>query len=173
MTTKHPLQWSAQSNNYIPESKLPQNSTRHFVHTSEGKLEVLVVEPPVTQQPRELALFFQHGAFGCASVWLTYATYFAQHGYPCYAISVRGHGASWIPGFVKYWCTTKASLAQDLVAGIEWAKAEEMRKRDRDTVSIVLVGHSMGGGLVQYALSKELVKVTGLILCGAAPGSGM
>jgi len=37
----------------------------------------------------------------------------------------------------------------------------------------VLVGHSIGGGLAQYVLSNELVTATGLILCGAAPGSGM
>ena len=71
------------------------------------------------------------------------------------------------------WRTTIAAIAQDMVARIEWAKAEEMRKRGGDTANIVLVGHSMGGGLVQYALSKGLVTVTGLILIGAVPGSGM
>jgi pimeloyl-ACP methyl ester carboxylesterase len=74
---------------------------------------------------------------------------------------------------MKLYCTTKAAIARDMVAGIEWVKAEEMRKRGSDTASIVLVGHSMGGGLVQYALSKGLVTATGLILIGAAPGSGM
>jgi pimeloyl-ACP methyl ester carboxylesterase len=71
-------------------------------------------------------------------------------------------------------CGARPKLfARDMVAGMEWAKAEEMRKRGSNTVSIVLVGHSMGGGLVQYTLSKELVTVTGLILCGPVPGSGM
>ena len=173
MASRHTLRWSAQPNKYIPESELPPNITRQFVHTPEGPLEVLVAEPPVKQERRAHALFFQHGAFGCASVWLLYATYFSQLGYPCYAFSLRGHGASWVPGIVKFWWTTKATLALDLVAGIEWARAEEMRKRGTDNASIVLVGHSMGGGLVQYTLSQELVTVTGLILCGAAPGSGM
>jgi len=71
------------------------------------------------------------------------------------------------------WRTTITAIARDMVAGIEWAKGEEMKKRGGDTPSIVLVGHSMGGGLAQYALSEELVTVTGLILCGAVPGSGM
>ena len=173
MAPRHALQWSVQSNNFVAESDLPSKTTRHFVQTSDGRLEVLVVEPPVTQQRREHALFFQHGAFGCASVWLPYTTYLSQLGYPCYAISLRGHGASWVPGIVKMWCTTKAVLAQDMVVGMEWAKSEEMRKRGSKTASIVLVGHSMGGGLVQYALSEELVTVTGLVLCGPAPGSGM
>lgn len=173
MAPRHALQWSTHFNSYIPETNLPSNTTRHFVQTSEGPLELLVADPPATHQRREHALFFQHGAFGCASIWLKYTTYLSQLGYPCYALSLRGHGASWALKVSKLWCTTKATLAREMVAGIEWAKAEEMRKRGTNTVSIVLVGHSMGGGLVQYALSKELVTVTGLILCGAAPGSGM
>lgn len=171
MALKHTLQWSARPNMYVPDSDLPSNTTRHQVQTVDGPLELLVVEPHVTR--REQVLFFQHGAFGCASVWIPYATYFSQLGYPCYAISVRGHGASWVPGILKMWCASKATIVRDMVAGIEWAKAEEMRKRGTTSVSLVLVGHSMGGGLAQYALSKELVRVTGLILCGTTPGSGM
>jgi pimeloyl-ACP methyl ester carboxylesterase len=173
MAPRHPLRWSSQANNYIPESDLPSNATRHFVQTSEGQLEILAVEPPPTQQRRGQALFFLHGMFGSASVWLPYAIYLSQLGYPCYAISLRGHGASWVPGIVKLWWTTKAAFARDIVAGMEWVKAQEMRKQGSGTASIVLVGHSMGGGFVQYALSKELVTVTGLILCGPVSGSGM
>ena len=173
MPPRHTLHWSAHPNPHIPESDLPPNATRHFVQSSEGPLEILVVEPLVTQQRRGQALFFQHGAFGCASIWLPYATYFSRLGYPCYAFSVRGHGASWVPEVMEMWWTTKAALARDMVAGIEWAKAEETKKRASDTAGIVLVGHSIGGGLAQYVLSNELVTATGLILCGAAPGSGM
>ena len=170
---RHALQWSVQSNNYISDWGLPSNTTRHFVQTPQGHLELLVVDPPATHPRREQALFFQHGAFGCASVWLPYTTYLSQLGYPCYALSLRGHGASWVPGMAALWCTTKAILAQDMIAGLEWTKVEEMRKRDCNTANIVLVGHSIGGGLVQYALSEELVTVTGLILCAPAPGSGL
>jgi pimeloyl-ACP methyl ester carboxylesterase len=170
---RHALQWSVQSNNYIPDWGLPSNTTRHFVQTPQGHLELLVVDPPATHPRREQALFFQHGAFGCASVWLPYTTYLSRLGYPCYALSLRGHGASWVPGMAALWCTTKAILAQDMIAGLEWTKVEEMRKRDCNTANIVLVGHSIGGGLVQYALSEELVTVTGLILCAPAPGSGL
>lgn len=173
MAPRHALQWSTRSNNYIPEKNLPSNTIRHFIQTSEGLLELLVVEPPFSQQRQKHALFLQHGVFGCASVWLPYAIHLSQLGYPCYALSLRGHGASWVPGIVKLWWTTKAVFTRDMVAGIEWATAEETRKQDSHTVSIVLVGHSMGGGLVQYALSKELVNVTGVILCGPAAGSGM
>jgi hypothetical protein len=74
--------------------------------------------------------------FGYASVWLPYAIYLSQLGYPCYALSLRGHGANWVPGIVKLWWTTKAVFTRDTIAGIEWATMEETRKQDGRTALV-------------------------------------
>ena len=65
-----------------------------------------------------------------------------------YAISLRGHGASWAPGFVEMWAWTGLrELAGDLVAAV---RDVERREQGRECV---LVGHTSGGGLVQYVLA--------------------
>ena len=84
-----------------------------------------------------------------------------------YAVSTRGHGASLIPGFWQMWAlATKDVLAADVVAAIK-----EIERREGGE-SIVLVGHSSGGGLSQLILSKGLAKVQGLALTAAIPNFG-
>lgn len=135
---------------------------------------MLVAEPPAGKHRHDKILIFQHGGLGSAWVWLPYMTYLSQqHGYPCYAISSRGHGASWIPGFFQMWFMTKVGIAQDVMRAIEWARRREGRNQNSNLARVVLVGHSMGGGVVQYLVSHNLARVDGLILCGAAPTFGM
>jgi pimeloyl-ACP methyl ester carboxylesterase len=43
-----------------------------------------------------------------------------------YAISLRGHGASWAPGFVKMWALTGVSeLAEDVMAAVREVEHRE------------------------------------------------
>lgn len=92
--------------------------------------------------------------------------YLANRGITCYAISYRGHGNSWYPSFLRMLYTvTKRDLADDLLAGIRAVQTREGRE-------IILVGHSIGGGLSQYLLNEGETKVKGLALLGAIPGSG-
>jgi pimeloyl-ACP methyl ester carboxylesterase len=85
----------------------------------------------------------------------------------CYAVSYRGHGASWYPFFLRMYFTTKRSAADDLVAAIKFVRQKEGRE-------VVLVGHSSGGALGQLILSGGIgdVKVRGLALCTAMPCFG-
>jgi pimeloyl-ACP methyl ester carboxylesterase len=85
----------------------------------------------------------------------------------CYAVSYRGHGASWYPFFLGMYFTTKRSAADDLVAAIKFVRQKEGRE-------VVLVGHSSGGALGQLILSGGIgdVKVRGLALCAAMPCFG-
>jgi pimeloyl-ACP methyl ester carboxylesterase len=95
-----------------------------------------------------------------------------KHNIPCYAVSYRGHGASWYPNFLRMvYFTTKRMLANDLVAGVKEATRRETERTGK-TVEVVLVGHSSGGGLSQLILSDGDVRVKGLALCGAIPGFG-
>ena len=154
--TTLPRRWTSKPNKIIPDEALPVNTARHLIPTPSGLIEILAMEPPASHPRREHYLFFQHGAFGHASVWLPWATFLSQeHGYPCYAISIRGHGASWVPKYFQMWTMSLRTSVGDSVAGIEWAKAEEARKRGGEEEGrMVLVGHSIGGAIVQSMLSR-------------------
>src|SRR3954471_5882036 len=107
MNDRHRLVWRGYTAS-LPD--LPPNITRFFIPTPHGQLELLSAQPPSTC-PRKKALLFQHGGFGCASVWLPFLVFFSQQGYPCYAVSLRGHGGSWKPGYFRMvWMTGVASM---------------------------------------------------------------
>ena len=104
-----------------------------------------------------------------------------QHGYTCYAMSLRGHGESWNPGFWRMtWGTSLKDLAQDVrcvwdgVLQTEKKRRRLASKESGKTISAmpVLIGHSSGGGLAQYVLSEGLVQTEALVLCAAIPGFG-
>lgn len=149
-------------------TSLPDGIVRFFADTSSGRIEILYAAPRGGSKDRDASpIFFVHGGMGSAWVWLEYMTYLSDRGVPCYAVSMRGHGESWSPSYLRMvWLTTKRDLADDVVAGIRF-----VRERERGN-EIVLVGHSSGGGLSQFILSEGDVEVKGLALMGAVPGSG-
>jgi len=116
-TYKH-LTWSRPSR---PLHPLPSGISRTFVDTPSGKIEVLHAAPKHPPSPNSNSkppspLFFIHGGIGGAWVWLEYLQYFSARGIPCYAVSMRGHGDSWCPGFFRLtYCTTKRMLAEDVL----------------------------------------------------------
>lgn len=135
---------------------------RHGLETSGGLLELLANKPTSSDGP---PILFCHGGMGGAWVWNEYLTFLAAEGVQAYAVSLRGHGASWSPSFFKMvFGTPRAALGDDLVAAVDWVK-----KQHGD---LVLVGHSAGGGLSQDMLSRGRVHVVGLALLGAIPGFG-
>ncbi len=71
--------------------------------------------------------------------------------------------------------TSLRSLAEDVVAGVQYVEErerEKRRKEHRDACHCVLVGHSSGGGLAQYVLSEGMAQVEGLVLLGSIPNFG-
>ena len=150
-----------------PLHTLSSGIERFFVETPSGRVEVLYAGPKTASASAQSPLFFVHGGMGGAWVWIEYLEYFSARDIPCYAVSMRGHGDSWCPSFLRLvYGTTKSMLADDVMAGIRWAQE---RESDRE---VVLVAHSSGGGLSQYILSDCRVKVKGLALVGAVPGYG-
>jgi pimeloyl-ACP methyl ester carboxylesterase len=157
------LRWSKPKGE--PRS-IPKGLERHWVDTASGRLEILAAVPD--QRADGPPMFFVHGSMGSAWIWSDYMRFFAtEYGIPCYAISLRGHGESWHPSFLRLaYGTTRTMMADDLVAGIQWAEKLEGQE-------VVLVGHSNGGGLSQDILSQGRVGVRGLALLGAVPATGM
>ncbi|KAB5583381.1 Alpha/Beta hydrolase protein [Coniochaeta sp. 2T2.1] len=147
---------------------LPEGIERLFADTPPGKIEILYAAPKGEHADKNASpVFFVHGGMGSAWVWLEYMTYLSERGVPCYAVSMRGHGESWCPSYLRMvWLTTKRDLADDVVAGIRFAQAREGGNE------VVLVGHSSGGGLSQFILSEGDVTAKGLTLMGAVPGFG-
>lgn len=143
----------------------PAPVTRTFIKSPGGDLELLVALPP--KPSNKAPIFFAHGGCGAAGVWTEWMTYLSQqHNIPCYAVSARGHGASYNPGYIRLvYLTTKRMLADDFVTGIKYVQEKEGQ-------DVVLVGHSSGGGLSQFVLGEGDVKVKGLVLAGAIPAFG-
>lgn len=159
-------QWLRWTKPTGPPSALPQGIERLFVSTAGGPLELLYAAPGPKAKKTTTPLFFLHGGMGSAWVWLEYMQFLSSRGIPCYALSLRGHGESWHPSFLRMvYGTTKSALADDLVAGIRWVE-------QREGSQVVLCGHSSGGGLSQFVLSERDIRIKGLALMGAVPGFG-
>jgi pimeloyl-ACP methyl ester carboxylesterase len=167
------LQWRAPSPNPPPPSNLPKGITRTSIPTPCGPLELLSAIPSKQTDPNQPPLFFAHGGFGCAEIWASYMLFFAERGIPCYAMSYRGHGKSWYPGFWQLYFTTRHVMAEDLAAGVKHVERIEAKRRGaREKVEVVLVAHSAGGALSQYALSRGMIKVHSYCMFAAVPGFG-
>lgn len=111
-------------------------------------------------QPRPLPpLLFVHGAFAGGWMWTeTFMPWFAEAGYACHALSLRGHGGS---------------------AGrehIDWHSIADYVDDVRRVVESlpeapVLVGHSMGGFVVQKYLERH--QAPGAALVCSVPPQGL
>ena len=99
--------------------------------------------------------------------------FFAARGIPCYAMSCRGHGKSWYPGFWQLYFSTRHTMAEDLAAGVKFVEgAAGERRGGEEKIRVVLVAHSAGGALSQYALSRGMIKVSAYCMFAAVPGFG-
>ena len=104
------------------------------------KLEVISHEPKNNLRPTPIV--FVHGAWHGAWCWAEYfLPYFAEHGYASHALSLRGHGRSEGRERLRW-----ARIA-DYVADVA-------QVAERLPVPPILVGHSMGGLIVQKYLER-------------------
>ncbi|MCS6844300.1 MAG: lysophospholipase [Caldilineales bacterium] len=121
------------------------------------KLELISRYP--AGDSRATPLLFVHGAWHAAWCWdVHFLPYFTQHGYAAHALSLRGHGGSegrrrlrWhrIPDYVADVAQTVQQLPQPPV----------------------LIGHSMGGLIVQKYL--ERTDAPAAVLLASVPPSGV
>ncbi len=123
-----------------------------------GELEVIARMPH--GEPRYATpLLFIHGAYTAAWCWEeTFLDYFAGLGFACYAVSLSGHGQSRRKGQLDQF-----SL-EDYVADVD----EVARNLPR---APALIGHSMGGMVVQKYLEKHPSAGTpaAVLLCSVPP----
>jgi pimeloyl-ACP methyl ester carboxylesterase len=118
-------------------------------------LEVITREP--TSETRGPPLLFVHGAWHGAWCWDEhFLPYFAGDGYRSHALSLRAHGES--PGLLK-----ECRIA-DYVADVA------LVARTLPALP-VLIGHSMGGFVVQKYLEEHPAR--GALLLASAPPNGV
>ena len=163
------LGWSPQRPQYRP---LPQHVTRTLVPSSGGDLELLTSKP-TNPDPTAPAIFFAHGGYGSAGVWLEWMTYLHDAGYQgrLYAFSARNHGASYSVCYFKMvYRTSLNHIASDMKTAFDFARKQEAA--DGNSQDLILVGHSSGGGLAQYALAKGLLRCRALCLVDSVPHFG-
>jgi pimeloyl-ACP methyl ester carboxylesterase len=120
------------------------------------QLEILTRE--AATEARSTPLLFVHGAWHGAWCWDEYfLPYFAQHGYTSAALSLRGHGAS--EGNKKL----RWSSITDYVNDVSQVASQFEQPP-------VLIGHSMGGLVVQKYL--ETRQAPAAVLLASVPPSG-
>lgn len=122
-----------------------------------GDLEVLTRSP--AGQAHETPLLFVHGAYTAAWCWEEhFLPYFADAGYNCYAVSLSGHGSSRGRAYLD-------SLAIDDFVNDVVAVAGKL------PVAPVLIGHSMGGMVVQKYLERS--EAAAAVLMASVPPQGL
>lgn len=117
-------------------------------------LEIIAHQPDGAA--RAHPLLFVHGAWHGAWCWDEFfLPYFAQQGYQVYALSLRGHGGS---GGNLRWARIRDYVA-DVAQVVQSLPAPP-----------VLIGHSMGGFVVQKYLEQN--SVPGAVLLASVPTHG-
>jgi pimeloyl-ACP methyl ester carboxylesterase len=122
---------------------------------AESRLEVRSHLPARSRNGRRDArrppLLFVHGGYCDAWCWQPhFLPYFAQRGYPSYALSLRGHGAS-------------GGRETLFVAGLDDYAADVERVAADLADAPVLIGHSMGAAVVERLLGTRPVRAAALI----------
>ena len=119
-------------------------------------LEIVEAGEPSAAHPAPL--LFVHGAWNGAWVWeRNFLPYFAERGFHAVALSLRGHGASPAPAGLH--AATIADYADDVAA-----VAAQLGRAP------VLIGHSMGGMVVQKYLQTRPAPAA--VLLGSMPPRG-
>ena len=112
-----------------------------------------------TKKTKKLPVLFVHGAFAGGWMWTeTFMPFLAAAGYPCYALSLRGHGGSHGRDHLDWHSIT--DYIDDVKTVVDWLDETP-----------VLVGHSMGGFIIQKYLEHH--EVPGVALVCSVPPQGL
>jgi len=121
------------------------------------KLEVIARHPRDSAHPTPL--LFIHGMLHGAWCWdVHFLDYFAQHGFAAYAVNLRGHGNS--EGRDKLRWTRIADYVEDVASAVRQLPSPP-----------VLIGHSMGGFVIQKYLEDH--QAVGAVLLSSPPPAGL
>ncbi|HEY1329560.1 MAG TPA: alpha/beta fold hydrolase [Casimicrobiaceae bacterium] len=121
------------------------------------RLEVRRRLPP--QKTNRPPLLFVHGGYCDAWCWEPYfLPWFAARGYPAYAVSLRGHGAS-------------AGAEMLFMSGLADYEADVDQAAAQLQEPPILIGHSMGAAIVELIVAQRPVR--GAALLAPIPPTGL
>ncbi len=121
------------------------------------KLELISRYP--IRDPHPTPLLFIHGAMHTAQCWnVHFLDYFAEHGYASHAINLRGHGNS--EGAERLRWTRIADFVEDIANTVQQLP-----------VPPILIGHSMGGFIIQKYLEDHAAR--GAVLLSSPSPAGL
>ncbi len=124
-----------------------------------GELEVLCSVPKRTEFRHPTPLLFVHGAYMGAWCWKEhFLPWFSARGWPSYAVSLSGHGASRNRDYLDFYSID--NYVEDI--------AEVAAKLPSPPV---VIGHSMGGMVVQKYL--ERFNAPAAVLLASVPPQGL
>lgn len=125
-----------------------------MAHQKNNTLEIISRLPKEKAYPTPL--LFIHGAFTAAWCWDEhFLPFFAQAGYAAHALSLSGHGAS--PGRERLDTFSIDNYVDDISRVVATLPAPP-----------VLIGHSMGGFVVQKYLEKHTAPAA-VLMCSVPP----
>ncbi|MCJ7686429.1 MAG: alpha/beta hydrolase, partial [Desulfobacteraceae bacterium] len=121
------------------------------------KLEIISRKPKGVS--RKVPILFIHGAWHGAWCWeKNFMPYFAENGYTSYALSLRGHGDSERPAHFRW--MRIADYVEDVAQVVDQLPEKP-----------VMVGHSMGGLVVQKYLEEHTAPAA--VLLASVPVKGV
>lgn len=155
MTTQHRKETIKTSEKY-----------KEFQVPTEPKLEVLYSQTKGDYKGSILCVpGICHGAW-CYEYFLKF---FPDRGYDCYALSFRGHAGS--DGHDNLQDYKLSDYSEDVKRCIAFSTSDECKHKMKS--SPFLLGHSMGGAVVQQYIGEHFNTVTGAVLFASAPAGGM
>jgi pimeloyl-ACP methyl ester carboxylesterase len=117
-----------------------------------------IIQQPTIRRHR-MPLLFQHGAWHGAWCWQQWLDYFCSLGYEVHAISLPGHGkSSQNKGHINFY--TLNDYVDTLASQVKSISPAP-----------VVVGHSMGGAILQKYLENH--RLPGAVLLATLPAIGM
>jgi len=119
---------------------------------------------------KQYSFLFIHGSFHSGWCWSEhYMNYFAEYGYPCYAISLRGTSATRLPFLSKENKVRIEDHVSDVTAVLNHIK-------DAHNQSVAVISHSFGGMVTMKLLENppsRLLTCCSIFLCSVPPsGNG-
>lgn len=122
--------------------------------------------------PLKGMIIFVHGVSHGAWCWKYFIQYLSRKGYACFALNLRGHGDD------KNIQNLKHARLSDYIADVErcvnYLKLFCEENKDEITYSKpFLIGHSMGGAIVQKYISDFSDEISGAVLLAPVTAGGM
>lgn len=114
------------------------------------------------------SIIFIHGI--CHGAWCfeNFMDFFSENGYECFALNLRGHGDNARKGLTF---ATLSQYVSDVFKCVEYCTVYCSKKGINEKP--FLLGHSMGGAVVQKYIKKHFDKVKGAVLLASATAKRM